>query len=88
MRTAQQSGYLRNHRRAEEKIHEVGIELTASSVSDDSRRCLESSRVAVGACLRDGVESIGNRYDSGFDWNRVTAKMPGISLAVPALVVG
>ena len=74
-------------RRAQEKIDQVGIELSASAVRDDPDGRLERARVTVWPRLSDRIERVGNSDDARFDRDRVSQELARIASAIPSLVV-
>ena len=72
---------------AQERVHDVGIELPSALPIDLRDRLVHRPRRLVGPLLRQGVEDVGDRHDAPRQRD-VGAADAGVAAAVPALVVG
>jgi hypothetical protein len=87
MRLSHRPSDILDNRRAQEKINQVGVELSTSAVRDDPHRGLECARVTVWPRLRHCIERIGDRNDARFDRDGFALEFTRIPRAIPPLVV-
>jgi hypothetical protein len=79
---------LLDHRRLQQQVDEVRVELRPSLSSDFHCRSLSAARAAVMAAIRDDVERISNRRNACEKRNAAAGKPPGIAFSIPPFVVG
>ena len=73
--------------RKEEEIDQLRIELSTASLEQDLASDIERLGAAVATPVRDGVEGIGDGYDTRRERDPTSGETARISSAVPALMM-
>jgi hypothetical protein len=81
------SDHLIEHRRRQEQVDEIGIELGPPTTHQLFRRLVCPARRSIPTSVRDRVEGVGNRDDSCRERDGVAAKASRVAGSVPPLVV-
>ncbi|MEA2762282.1 MAG: hypothetical protein QOD47_1566 [Gemmatimonadaceae bacterium] len=76
------------HVRSHEHVDKIRIELGAAPLLHRAHRFSKAASVAVASTVRDRVEAVGDGYHAGDQWNSPSFESAGISLPIPAFVVG
>lgn len=74
-------------RRTKEQIYQIRIELRSATIRDRLHRLLQTASGAVAPPMGDGVERVRDRDDAGGERNPFSLQLPGITGAVPSLVM-
>jgi len=81
------SGKLVEHRRKQDEIDQVRIELLAPAGGDDFNRGVETLPQAVSPIVGERIESVRNGDDARLERSARALEVPRIALAIPTFVV-